>query len=136
MLDFVRSTTSWQVKLTIWGVGGLGCINIWRAISLAQQSQLLSELGGSFSPVLRLIIDIGWAGLLITLAILLGSIPQQLRWLVPLVLAMYGLYRLGMLFFFALSAAAHQGWGIYLLVYLVGAFFAYWALTHPQVKGE
>lgn len=128
MSDFEQSTTSWQIKLITWGVGGLGCINIWRVISLAKQNQLLSELGVSFSPLIRLIIDIGWAGLLITLAVLLNSMPQRVGRFIPFVLLGHGFYQLGILFFFAPSPAAHQGWLFYLLVYMAVAFLVYWGL--------
>jgi hypothetical protein len=112
----------------------LGGWNLWRALLLLRRRPLLTALEVSLDPFWRALAALLWAGLFIVAAVALWQGRGKWRWLLPAGLALYALYQLSLLFFFAQSPLARQGWGASLSVYTLGLLAATWALYRPATR--
>lgn len=119
----------WRVTFLALGVLTLGLLNLWRAVGLAGQVELLTSLGVQLDPRLRLLMALMWALLFGVLAVALwrGWVrgPAALPW----ALILYALYRLLLLAFYIVSPAAQARWPGVLLAHAAGLALALWA-TH------
>ena len=122
------------VTLTGWGTLLLGLVNVWRALGLWRQIDLLLDLGVATDPRLRLAISVAWAMLFGAATLTIWRRKRAAQWLAPGTLAVYGAYRI------LLSIAAAQATGQdvrivgSLIFYGVLALFAVWAMNRPKAK--
>lgn len=72
-----------------------------------------------------------WAVLFITLAVLLWLRRPAVRWLLPISLVMYALYRLSLLAFFVPAPAARRGWPVTAVLYAAALGWTVWVLYRP-----
>ncbi len=123
-----------SVTLTGWGTLLLGLLNVWRAIGLWRQIELLLELGVSPDPRLRLAVSLAWAVLFGAASAAIWRRKRAAHWLAPGTVLFYGAYRL--LLSFAAGQATDQEIRIVgsLLFYGALALFAVWALNRPKAR--
>jgi hypothetical protein len=122
------------VTMTGWLVFLLALINMWRAVGLARQSEVLLALAPSLDPRIRMSIAVLWVLLLLGSVWLLSRRLAIVRYLLPLLLLIYGLYHLGLVALFYESEAARRGWPLNALAHLVVAGYVTWALNRPATR--
>jgi hypothetical protein len=83
-----------SVTLVILGVLLIGLANGWRALGLVRQSSLLLKLGATPDPRLCAVSALAWAILFVGLSFALWRRKRYTRWVVPIVLLLYGLHQL------------------------------------------
>lgn len=122
------------VTIAIWGVFLIGAWNAGRALSLGRQLELFLAWEISPDPRLRLIVALVWMALFwgATIAIRLRR-PGTGR-SVPILMALYGLYELGLLSFFVHAPVARSAWLVNTLFYLACLLFLAWALNRPAAR--
>jgi hypothetical protein len=123
-----------SVTIIAIGVFLFGVVNAWRAFALFSQADLLLALDVAVDPRLRALVAAFWAlsfwGCLVALW---RRVPAG-RVAVPLLLAGYALYQIGLLLFAVESPVARQGWLADALFYTVLIFLAAWILNRPAVR--
>ena len=129
MVDLTMSHTPRSITMVVWGMVLFGCGNIWRAISLAQQSLLLVTAEATLSPTVRLIGSVVWTVVFAAQAFLLWRRRPVVRRAIPPVILLYGAYQLGLVVFFVASPAAKNGWLAQLVFYASASLLAYWLLN-------
>lgn len=122
------------VTLVTWGVFILGLANIWRAIALYQQSNLLLELGVTLDPRLRLFLALIWAVVFISLAISLLRVWTAARFLAPALILFYSIYEFGISSIFTISAESHSGLPLNLAISGAAVVFSAWALNRKAAR--
>ncbi len=124
------------MSVTIIALGGflLGGWNLWRALLLWRRRSLLTALEVSLDPAWRALLALVWAALFLLAAVALWQGRGQWRWLLPAGLALYALYQTCLLFIFARSPLARQGWGASLFAYVLALLAATWALYRPALR--
>ena len=118
-----------SVILVVIGVLTLGLVNIVRAVSLYRLSDLQLELGVSLDPRLRMILSIIWAAILIASAIVIWMRKPRTRIVVPVILAVYAIYRLAIIGIYAQSEYARSNQLVTVVLYSGVILFAVWALN-------
>lgn len=123
-------------SVTFAALGGffLGGWNLWRAILLLQRRPFLNALEVSIDPLWRAAMALLWAVVFVSTAVALWQRHSRLRWLLPAGLALYPLYHLSLLWIFAQSPLAWQGWGATLFLYVLAILAAIWALYRPAAR--
>lgn len=129
MVDLSPSQTPRSVSFVAWGVILFACTNIWRIVGLAWESPLPIESGMTLSARTRLVGAFAWAVVFAIQAILLWRRQRVARWMVSLVFLLYGAYQLGLVAFFVVSSAAHNGWQALLLFYVSVSLLTYLLLN-------
>ena len=127
----VTSGRPLSITITILGAFLLGMWNIWRTLTLFRQRNLLLALGVNLDPRIRLVMALIWSLLLLALVVALWQRRPLVRWLLPLSLFLYALYRMGLLAFFVQSAVVRQGWPTDVVFYTGTIAWATWALHRP-----
>lgn len=117
-----------SVTLVILGVFALGLANLWRAIALLQQRNLLNELGATTDPVLRSIGAFLWAGVFVILIIGLWRRWAPARFITPGILLAYGIYQLVLTQLFKLPVEFSAAWAP-IVIQVAVIVFAVWALN-------
>lgn len=118
-----------SVTLVAIGVLLLGLVNIIRAVSLYRLTDLQLELGVNLDPRLRMILSIIWAVVLVVLALFLWLRKPLTRIVVPLMLAIYAVYRLAIIGIFAQSEYARSNQLVTVILYCGVILFTIWALN-------
>ena len=119
-----------SVTLIGWGVLLVGLANIWRSAGLIRQIDLLRELDVTPDPMLRLVLSIAWAVIFTLLAAAIWRRQALVRWLVPLALILYVLYRLGISSLSAVNEGLESFW-LWLLAFVILILFSIWSLNRP-----
>ena len=116
-----------------YSVGGFsfGAANVWLSGGLLTQRALLEARGTLVSPELRLWAAVIWAALFFSLALSVLQRRRLARLLLPLSLLLYALYNWGLVWFFAATPAARQGWWVAVAGYLLATILSAWALNRP-----
>jgi hypothetical protein len=96
-----QSNRPLSVTLLTWGVFLLGLVNVWRAVALFKQSNLLLDLGVSLDPRLRMFVAIIWALVFISISLSIWRRWKAARFLTPILLILYAVYQLGLVRFFS-----------------------------------
>jgi hypothetical protein len=108
--------------------------NVWRAVLLIQQRDLLLQLEVSLDPLIRTAAALLWALLFVTLAVALWQRRRAVRWLVPAGLAFYTLYHLALVAWFMPATAARQEWLAGLLLSTLALIWLIWVLYRPALR--
>lgn len=124
-----RSSRPRSVTFVVAGVFLLGLVNIYRAVGLVQQNELQLELGVVPDPRLRLILAIIWATVFLIMTTALLFRKPITRALVPVLLALYALYRLALVGLFAQSTYSRGNLFLFALIYTVVILYTIWALN-------
>jgi hypothetical protein len=132
--DSPAPTRPRSVTLIAAGVLLLGLANIYRAAVLYQQTELQLDLGVSVDPRIRLIIALIWSAVMIALSISLMIRKPWSRILVPLLLLLYGIYRVVLIALFAGSEYAQDSQIPTILFYGVVVAFCSWALSRKPAQ--
>lgn len=120
-----------SVTLTLWGVFLLGVWNFGRALALLQQRELLQELEARPDPVFRLGMALVWGVMFAGLAVALYRRRPFTRRLLPLMIAVYAFYEIGLILIFTVAGPSTLVLETLLAAGAVG--FCYWALNRPVV---
>ena len=131
MAAYPKANRPRRVTITALGVFLLGVWNGWRAVTLAQQNELLLGLALRPDPRVRLALALMWAVFFCTLAI--GIVRRQ-RWTRPagfVSILLYALYNLILLVGFVQSAVVRQAWPAWLLLYVAALLFVAWSFYGP-----
>jgi hypothetical protein len=108
--------------------------NVWRAILLLQQRDLLRQLEVSLDPAIRMVAALFWSLLFIALAVALWRRQRVARWLALLCLALYTLFHLALIAWYMPAAAARQEWLAGLLLSVVALLWLIWVLYRPGLR--
>lgn len=112
------------VHIILWGVLFLALWNLGQAVALFLQLGGLAELSLTPDPRWRLMMAFVWSVLFFAAAILLWR-KHPRRWpLIPLLLAVYGVYKLGIMIAFSNLPPAL----LPMLAYVVFGGFSSWAV--------
>jgi hypothetical protein len=120
-----------SVTLTLFGVFLLGVWNFARALALGQQRDLLQELAAKPDPMFRLVIALVWGAAFLGLAEALRRKRPFTRRLVPLLIAGYALYEVGLILVF--TATSGQTLILDGLTAVSAVIFTGWALNRTAV---
>lgn len=118
------------VRVVQWGVMLLALWNLGRALALWHQADWLAELPLKPDPRVRLVLALAISAVMALLAI---GLRRRLSWsrsIIPILLAAYGVYELGMTIAFTNQPAAM----LLVLAYIAFVGFAAWALWRPSVR--
>lgn len=118
----------------IWGALIIGFANVWRAIGLAQQGDLLLALDASLNPWVGMGLAILWSVLFIAAAVALWQRRAWVRFIIPLLLFTHGIYQVVMVLLFTRSAGSRNAWPAIGLLFTLATFFSVWALYRPSVQ--
>lgn len=124
------STRPFTARIVLWGGALLGLLNLGRAVALWRQEDWLTGLPISPDPRVRMAAALGWA-LLFSLAT--GGLWLRREWarvFVPLLLALYGVYELGMIVLHTSTFPAM----LPVVVYCAFVGLAGWTLWRPHVR--
>jgi hypothetical protein len=122
----------------MWGGLIVGLLNLGRATALWRQGDWLTGLSFSPDPRLRLAAAVVWALLFFLASVGLWRRRPWTRWFIPLLLALNGVYELGMIVIHTSSFPAV----LPIVAYIAFLGFAGWALWRPsaaayfQQKGD
>lgn len=130
MSEPLVSTRPLAQRVVLWGVLLLALWNLGRAVALYWQADWTGDLGMTPDLRQRMALAIVWAILFLAAALVLTRRAARIGRLVPLLLALFGVYELGMMIAFTTEPPAP------LLVFVYAAFvcFAGWALWRPRGK--
>jgi hypothetical protein len=120
-----------SIWLTIWGVLLLGLANVWRAVGLGRQSELLRSLEVSLDPGLRLAAALFWALAFIGVAVALWQRRPIARQAVPGLLFVYALFQSALPLLFAVADGVADRLPLKIAFYGLAILFAGWALNRP-----
>lgn len=123
-----------SVTIIAIGVFLFGLVNGWRAFGLFDQTDLLLASGVSIDPRLRAVVAIVWALLFIGAVLALWRRHPLSRVAVPLLVAAYALYEVGLLLFLVQSPVARRGWPTDTLFYATLVFLSAWLLNRRAVR--
>lgn len=112
----------------------LGIIQAAKVVALTEQSALLLDLQVRPDPRLRLIAAAVWMALFWGIAIALWRRSALTCWLIPALLAVYALYELGILAFFAQVPISSDRWRLYSFFAVALVLFTYWALNRSAAR--
>ncbi len=118
-----------STRLVQWGVMALALWNLGRAAALWRQADWLTGLPLTPDPRWRLALALVWAAsFLVGLFAIRRGISWS-RWLIPFLLALYGVYELGMIMVYTPTPPALP----LILAYIAFIGFAVWALRRGRV---
>ncbi len=122
------STLSLATRFVMWGGLAVGLLNLGRAMALWRQGDWRADLPLSPDPRLRLAAAVVWTLLFFLATVGLWRRRSWARWLMPLLLALNGVYELGMIVAYTSSFPAALPIAAY------GAFLAFagWVLWRPS----
>jgi hypothetical protein len=123
-----------SVTMIAVGVFLIGLVNAWRAVALFGQADLLLALQVSADPRLRAAAAVVWALLFFGAMIALWRRHDVSRLAIPLLLAVYAVYELGLLLFLVQSPVARRGWPADALLYALFIVLTTWFLNRPTVR--
>jgi hypothetical protein len=129
--NFIRPRS---VTMMLWVVFLLGGWNGGRVIALSLNRRTLETFNTIPSPGVRMGLAIVWAILFWTAAIALWGKRPFTRYVIPALLAFYGLLELGLLLLYAQSPSARNSWLTNLLFYGGLALYSLWGLNRTAVK--
>jgi hypothetical protein len=117
-------------RVVEWGVLLMALFNLGRAVALQRQADWLFALSDTPDSRARMALALGWAALL-----LLSTLGLRRRWLlarrlVPLLLAFYGVYELGMIIAYSPIPPAV----LPIAAYAAFVGFSGWALWRPATE--
>lgn len=121
------SKRSLAERVVLWGVILTALWNVGRAGILISQMEWIVELNTWPDPHLRAGLAILWAALFFTAALGLILRVSWVRVLVPILLAVYGVYELVMMITFTAVLPAH----LLILAYTLFVVFAGWVMWRP-----
>jgi hypothetical protein len=134
MSPFLAKSRPRGVTIVIWGVFLLGAWNAGRALTLSRQHELFLEWGVRPDPRLRFALALLWMILLWGLTIALRLRRPGIWRSVPVLLALYGLYELGLLSFFVRNPFARRAWLVNTFFYLGSVLFVTWTLNRRSAR--
>ena len=123
-----------SVTIVAAGVLLLGLVNIYRAAILYRQIDLQLEFGVTLDPRIRMIAAAFWAIVFLVMAALIWSRQPTTKILVPVLLLIYAIYRLGLVAIFAQSTYIRNIQVIYAVLYGIAISISIWALNRPKGK--
>jgi hypothetical protein len=123
-----------SVTIIVIGVFLFGIVNAWRAYGLFSQTDLLLTLGVAVDPRLRAAVAVVWALLFFGAVVALWRRHPVSRATIPLLLAVYAVYEIGLLLFLVQSPVARRGWPADTLFYAALIFLAAWLLNRRAVR--
>jgi hypothetical protein len=119
-----------SIRFAWWVVVVLGLWNVGRAVALGRQVAWLSDLPLVPDPRLRMIMALIWGALFLTAAVALRRGRLWSRWLVPLLIAAYGVYEFGMIALYASDPPALLS----ILLYVALSVLVGWLFWHPVTE--
>lgn len=122
------------VTLVILGVFVLGLANIWRALGLISQRNLLTGLGISFDPLLQALIAIVWAVVFVWMAAKIWQRWAPARYLMPLALLLYGASQRAITFVISQEWNSLDSWAATAVTYGAMSLFVVWALNRKPAR--
>lgn len=128
---FRQDTRPRSVTLTGWGVLLLGLVNIWRSAGLYRQLELLLELDVTPDPRLQLITSAVWALYFCALAVSIWRRKIAMRWVVPVSLLVYTIYRIGIYLIYPAENTLNRYW-LWAVAFGAAIAFSIWALNRPE----
>lgn len=120
-----------SVTLIGWGVLLLGLVNFWRSIGVYRQIEVLRALNVVPDPQLRFIISVVWGIIFTALALAIWRRTASTRWLVPVTLTVYAIYRAG------IYLTSPEGNGVeivWVFFFAVWILFSIWALNRAEAE--
>jgi len=123
-----------SITITLLGVIVLGALSAAEAFALAQQVTSLLTLNISPDPRILFGIAVGWMVLFLGSAIALWHRWPIARWLIPLLLLLYTLYKLVLQGMYVLAPISRQSWIFRILLYDVAILFALWSLNSSKAR--
>jgi hypothetical protein len=123
-----------SVTIVAIGVFLFGIINAWRAYGLASQADLLLTLGVAVDPRLRAAVAVVWALLFLGAVVALWRRQPFSRGAIPLLLAVYAVYQIGLLLFLVQSPVARRGWPADTFFYAVLIILTAWLLNRRAIR--
>ncbi len=123
-----------SVTLLTWGVLLLGLANVWRAVALFRQSNLLLDLGVSLDPRLRMLVALTWALVFLSISLSIWRRWKVTRFLTPILLILYAAYQLGLVRFFSQTYKVNTNWQVDSGLHIAALIFTIWALNHKSAR--
>jgi len=109
-------------------------MNVWRAVALFRQSNLLLDLGVSLDPRLRMFVALIWAIVFVSISLSIWKRWKAARFVTPILLILYTGYQLGLARFFSQTFKVNDNWQIDIVLYAATLIFATWALNHKEAR--
>ncbi len=117
-----------SVTVTLWGVIAFGVWNLARSLAIWQEP--LAGLAVTPDPRWRMVWAGAWGILFVGMSVALWRKRPFTRYLLPLVLALYGLLEIAFLLLLRAQPELHpQAWQLPTLVYATAVLFSAWALN-------
>ena len=92
------------------------------------------ELELTPDPRLRLILASIWAILFVAAAVALRRRWPPVRVIIPILLLIYGLYRVGLLVAFAQTEDSRGGWPVLAVSFAIATLLAAWVLNRKSIR--
>ena len=117
------------MTIVLWGLILLGLWEGGKVVALARQLRLLLELEINPDPRLRLLMAGVWMVLLLGTAVALRARKPFVRWLVPGVLLVYGVYQFALVAVAVHVSGGTANWLLDVLLAIAVLLFCTWALN-------